>query len=75
MGIEARGIGILRAPMKDNARLGLIVDLGQKETERLPEQRTAKIMGHDIPVFYDYKLDAFAQSLYIFARYGVVKDL
>jgi hypothetical protein len=53
----------------------LIVDLGQRETERLPEQRTAKIMGHDIPVFYDYKLDAFAQSLYIFARYGIVKDL
>jgi len=26
-------------------------------------------------VFYDYKLDAFAQSLYIFARYGIVKDL
>ena len=75
MGIEARGIGILRAPMKDNARLGLIVDLGQRETERLPEQRTANIMGHDIPVFYDYKLDAFAQSLYIFARYGIVKDL
>ena len=75
MGIEARGIGILRAPMKDNARLGLIVDLGQKETERLPEQRTDKIMGHDIPVVYDYKLDAFAQSLYIFARYGIVKDL
>lgn len=75
MGIEARGIGILRAPMKDDARLGLIVDLGQKETERLPEHRTANILGHEIPVFYDYKLDAFAQSLYIFARYGVVKDL
>ena len=75
MGIEARGIGILRAPMEDDARLGLIVDLGQKETERLPEHRTANIMGHEIPVFYDYKLDAFAQSLYIFARYGVVKNL
>ncbi len=75
MGIEARGIGILRAPMTDNARLGLIVDLGKKETERLPEQQAANIMGHDIPVFYDYKLDAFAQSLYIFARYGIVKDL
>ena len=45
MGIEARGIGILRAPMKDNARLGLIVDLGQKETERLPEQRTPRSWG------------------------------
>ena len=75
MGIEARGIGILRAPMTENARLGLIVDLGKKETERLPEQQTVNIMGHDIPVFYDYKLDAFAQSLYIFARYGIVKDL
>ncbi len=75
MGIEARGIGILRAPMEDDARLGLIVDLGQKETERLPEHRTVNIMGHEIPVFYDYKLDAFAQSLYIFARYGVVKNL
>ena len=66
-------MGIKRAELNftrdaDNARLGLIVDLGQKETERLPEQRTAKIMGHDIPVFYDYKLDAFAQSLYIFPR-------
>jgi len=75
MGIEARGIGILRAPMTENARLGLIVDLGKKETERLPEQQAVNIMGHDIPVFYDYKLDAFAQSLYIFARYGIVKDL
>jgi HPr kinase/phosphorylase len=75
VGIEARGIGILRAPMTDNARLGLVVDLGQKETERLPEQRTTNIMGHDIPLFYDCKLDAFAQSLYILARYGIVKNL
>jgi hypothetical protein len=37
--IEARGIGLLHAPLCAQARVVLVVDMGQTETDRLPPQR------------------------------------
>ena len=48
-GIEVSGIGILREPFAASARLGLVVDLVDPAgIERLPEPRTAKILGQAI---------------------------
>ena len=43
--IEARGIGILTCPAIQEARLVLAVDLGQRETERLPQSRNITVLG------------------------------
>ena len=46
--IEARGIGILRAPALPHVRLSLVVDLGQTEPDRLPPRRHVSIAGIEI---------------------------
>lgn len=43
--IEARGFGILRAPVLDEAEVVLTVDLATSETDRLPSWRQAEILG------------------------------
>ncbi|MFV0475521.1 MAG: HPr kinase/phosphorylase [Pikeienuella sp.] len=37
--IEARGIGLIRLPAAGAAPLGLVIDLGSEEAERLPPRR------------------------------------
>ncbi len=46
--IEARGIGILRLSALPQAKLSLVVDLDQNETDRLPPRRHVSIAG--IPI-------------------------
>lgn len=46
--IEARGLGILRAPALPEARLVLAVDMDREETERLPPHRSIPVLGQDL---------------------------
>lgn len=48
--IEARGLGLLGAETCDAARLVLVVDLGQEETERLPPLRQTVLLGRPVPL-------------------------
>jgi len=41
--IEARGLGLIRAAPLASARVALIVDLGQQETDRLPPLRNTSL--------------------------------
>lgn len=43
--IEARGVGILQTAALPEARLSLVVDLGQPEPDRLPPRRDVLIAG------------------------------
>ncbi|WBU63403.1 HPr kinase/phosphorylase [Paracoccus aerodenitrificans] len=47
--IEARGVGLLRCP-HEAARIRLVVDLGQAETERLPPIRHSLLMNQSLPL-------------------------
>jgi len=44
--IEARGLGILRAPALAETTLALAVDLGQTETDRLPPRRSLTLFDY-----------------------------
>lgn len=48
--IEARGLGLLRAPMQPDAVVCLVVDLDQTEAARLPEWRTTRLLGLLVPL-------------------------
>lgn len=48
--IEARGVGILGADPLERARIVLIVDLGQQETDRLPPRREREVLGVHLPL-------------------------
>lgn len=48
--IEARGVGIIKAEATGPARLGLVVDLGQRETLRLPPPHHVAILDIALPL-------------------------
>lgn len=46
--IEARGVGLIRTESSAGAPLALVVDLGETETQRLPERAFEPVLGHEI---------------------------
>ncbi|MDF1621668.1 HPr kinase/phosphorylase [Pseudothioclava nitratireducens] len=48
--IEARGAGLLAAEALPRARIALVVDLAQEESERLPPERQYVICGEALPL-------------------------
>lgn len=68
--IEARGMGVLAAPLSTGARLGLVVDLSRAETERLPPRRSKLILDVQIPLVLATGKPGFAAALALYLRYG-----
>jgi serine kinase of HPr protein (carbohydrate metabolism regulator) len=48
--IEARGLGILRTPTRDSARIVGVFDCVQRSVERLPEPAFETLHGVELPV-------------------------
>ena len=68
--IEARGVGLLRAPSDEAAIVSLIVDLGTVETERLPPDRSTEVLGHPIPVVHKVESPHFASAILQYLKGG-----
>ena len=68
--VEARGLGVLRAPTVDAVPLALAIDLGQPETERLPPRRTVTIRGIPLPLVLHPQNDHFPDALMLYLRHG-----
>ncbi len=61
--IEARGLGLLRAPGNRTARLCWVVDLDAVEADRLPEARRIKLLGQEVPLLRRVDAPHFAPAL------------
>lgn len=60
--IEVRGVGLMRYPVADAARLQLVVDLVKhEEVPRLPEPETVEILGISLPRYRLYGYDVSAR--------------
>jgi HPr kinase/phosphorylase len=68
--IEARGVGLLRAPSQASANLVLAVDLGQAETDRLPPFRSVTILGVPLSLVLQVQNDHFPDALMLYVRHG-----
>ena len=68
--IEARGIGLLRAPFLPETPVGLVTDLSQTETERLPPFRTVTILGIALSLVLHAQNDHFPDALMLYLRNG-----
>jgi HPr kinase/phosphorylase len=68
--IEARGVGLLRAPTVDEAEIALVVDLGRPETERLPSRRSITILGCVVDLVLQAQNDHFPDALMLYLRHG-----
>jgi HPr kinase/phosphorylase len=68
--VEARGLGILRAPVRESVPLALAVDLAQTETDRLPPFRTVTILGIPLSLVLHVQNDHFPDALMLYLRHG-----
>ena len=68
--IEARSVGLLRAPTLDQTKVALVADLGQTETERLPPFRKVTIMGCSLDLVLHMQNDHFPDALMLYLRHG-----
>ena len=68
--IEARGIGLLRAPTVDQAEITLVVDLGRPEEHRLPPRRRITILGCETDLVLHPQNDHLPDSLMLYLRHG-----
>jgi HPr kinase/phosphorylase len=68
--IEARGVGVLRAPTLALATVALVADLGQTETDRLPPYRSVTILGVPLSLVLHVQNDHFPDALMLYLRHG-----
>jgi HPr kinase/phosphorylase len=68
--IEARGLGILRAPSVDRADLVLAIDLDQREHDRLPPYRSLTTLGVSLALVLHPQNDHFPDALMLYLRHG-----
>jgi HPr kinase/phosphorylase len=68
--IEARGIGLLRAPLCAQVRVCLVVDMGQTETDRLPPARRVTLLGLQLPLVHKVESSHFPAAILHYLAYG-----
>jgi HPr kinase/phosphorylase len=68
--VEARGLGILRAPFVESAPLAFAIDLGRDEPDRLPPFRTVTILGCTLSLVLHPQNDHFPDALMLYVRHG-----
>ncbi|HOZ31507.1 MAG TPA: HPr kinase/phosphatase C-terminal domain-containing protein [Tabrizicola sp.] len=68
--IEARGLGLLRAPPLDEAEIALVADLSQTEYQRLPPRRRITILGCEVDLVLQAQNDHFPAALMLYLRHG-----
>jgi len=61
--IEVRGLGLLRLPHVADIPLAAVLDLDETEPSRLPPARTARLCGHDLPLYSRVAGAHFAAAL------------
>lgn len=68
--IEARGLGILRAPAADQADVALVIDMDQTETARLPGPHQAEILGQTLPCLRKCGFAHFPAAILLYLQHG-----
>ena len=64
--IEARGLGLLSAPMAPPTAVVGLLDLATIETERLPPMRSLSVLGIDVPLLHNAESPHFAAALRLY---------
>ena len=64
--IEARGVGLLSVDYDSDVPVALIVDLSQKETERLPQDHSYGLLGINFPCLWHAPSPHFAAAILLY---------
>ena len=71
--IEARGIGILEVPYADSATLGLVIDMSQVSTDRLPPARHHSLLGVELPCLWRVDHGHFPDAILLYLRHLAIQ--
>jgi len=68
--IEARNVGLLRAPFCPQANLQLLVNMDKPEPDRLPHNHVTDLLGVTIETIYKVKAGYFAAAIRLLVTGG-----
>ncbi len=68
--IEARGVGLLRAEMLENAPVTLVVDLDRNERDRLPHNHEIRLLGCALPLLHKSEYGHFPAAIMQYLKGG-----
>ncbi len=68
--IEARGVGLMNAPLCGPTMLRLVVDLTHTETQRLPEDRRIEVLGLKLPCLHNTARGDFCFAVAHYLSHG-----
>ncbi|WP_424975764.1 HPr kinase/phosphorylase [Dinoroseobacter sp. S124A] len=68
--IEARGLGLLPAPDAAPAPISALLDLTISETDRLPPERTRRLLGLPVVLLHKVTSPSFPAALILYLRQG-----
>ena len=68
--IEARGIGVLNAPVCKRAPIRLVVSMDHVETERIPPFRTCQIGPYTVPLVHKSDNGHFPAAVALYLLHG-----
>ncbi|MEL7257371.1 MAG: serine kinase [Pseudomonadota bacterium] len=68
--IEARGVGVLKAPPTGPRQVKLVVDLDLTETERLPALRETHLLDIALPLIGKSGFAHFPAAILLYLRHG-----
>lgn len=68
--IEARGFGILEMPYSNDAVLKFVVDLNKTEVRRMPDDKTTKLLGLDIPLVFGGNNLQLVDAIFCVLKFG-----
>jgi HPr kinase/phosphorylase len=68
--IEARCVGILRAPAVGPVPVALVIDMDRVETKRLPPERGTRILGRDLPMLRKVENPCFPATILLYLEGG-----
>ena len=68
--IEARGVGLLNADAHPPCPVTLVVDLDERETDRLPPHRTTRLLDREVALVHDTGTAGFAAFILQYLKAG-----
>lgn len=66
--IEARGVGLLAAPLAPPVPIMVTIDMGQTETDRMPSPKTKNFLGHKVALLHKVERAHFPAAILQYVR-------
>lgn len=71
--IEARGFGLIRAPMVDEGNVVLVIQMDKTSQARMPDEQYMQLLSHQIKMIPNSDSAHFPATILLYLQHGPVK--